>query len=87
LTAGDTDAQAIDFIVARYGNFVLLKPPMQGNTILLWFGPAVILVLAGLGLGRYLKRQAAFQRLQTSTPLTRDEQERLEVLLNQRGSP
>src|SRR5580704_6723914 len=39
LKAGDTDSQAIGFIVARYGNFVLLKPPLQINTLALWFGP------------------------------------------------
>lgn len=46
LKAGDTDEAAMDYIVARYGNFVLLKPPMQVNTLLLWFGPGIILLLA-----------------------------------------
>ena len=46
LKAGDTDQAAIDFIVARYGNFVLLKPPLQLDTLLLWFGPGLVL-LAG----------------------------------------
>ena len=60
LTAGDSDAQAMDFIVARYGNFVLLKPPFQLNTALLWLGPGLLLLLAGFGFYRYLRnRQAA----------------------------
>jgi cytochrome c-type biogenesis protein CcmH len=46
LKAGDTDEAAIDYIVARYGSFVLLKPPMQINTLLLWFGPGLIVLLA-----------------------------------------
>src|SRR3954463_11503940 len=40
LTAGDSDAQVEDFLVARYGNFVLLKPPFEWHTALLWLTPA-----------------------------------------------
>lgn len=50
LVAGDTDAQAKAYLVARYGNFVLLKPPFQPDTWALWIGPAVILLLAGAAL-------------------------------------
>lgn len=50
LAAGDTDAQAKAYLVARYGNFVLLKPPFQPDTWALWIGPAVILLLAGAAL-------------------------------------
>jgi cytochrome c-type biogenesis protein CcmH len=46
LTAGDTDEQVIDYLVARYGNYVLLKPPFQGVTLFLWIGPAVFLIAA-----------------------------------------
>ncbi len=46
LNAGDTNEAATDYIVARYGNFVLLKPPVQVNTLLLWFGPGIIFILA-----------------------------------------
>jgi cytochrome c-type biogenesis protein CcmH len=49
LTAGDTDEQAKAYLVARYGNYVLLKPPFQPNTWLLWFGPFAILALATAG--------------------------------------
>ncbi len=44
LAAGDTDRQAIDFIVKRYGDFVLLKPPVEPATYFLWFGPAAVLL-------------------------------------------
>lgn len=46
IKAGDTDEAAMDFIVARYGNFVLLKPPLQLNTLLLWFAPGIMLLIA-----------------------------------------
>lgn len=50
IAAGDTDAQARAYLVERYGNFVLLKPPFQADTLLLWFGPLLILVVAGAAL-------------------------------------
>ena len=62
LKAGDSDAQTLDYIVARYGNFVLLKPPMQLNTLFLWFGPFLILLLAGYAFVRVVRRQETRQR-------------------------
>ena len=47
ITAGKTDAEAMDFIVERYGEFVLLKPRFEASTMLLWATPFVVLVLAG----------------------------------------
>ncbi len=47
LAAGDSDEQVIGFVVERYGDFVLLKPPFQEDTYLLWFGPALILLIGG----------------------------------------
>lgn len=58
LKAGDTDRAAIDFIVARYGNFVLLKPPLQLDTLLLWFGPGLVLLLALVGYWMLIRRRA-----------------------------
>jgi cytochrome c-type biogenesis protein CcmH len=49
LVAGDTDRQAIAYIVARYGHFVLLKPPFEADTLILWLGPFLVLVLGGVG--------------------------------------
>ena len=46
LKEGDTDDEAMDYIVARYGNFVLLRPPFEWSTLMLWFGPAIIFLLA-----------------------------------------
>ncbi len=81
LTAGDTNDQTINFIVARYGNFVLLKPPMQLNTVLLWFGPALLFALASFGLHRTLKAQAQPTDKVAAAPLSADEEKRLAKLL------
>ena len=63
LSAGDTDAQAIDFIVKRYGNYVLLKPPFTAETLLLWLGPFLFLLAGGGGVAFYLRgrQEAAMQ--------------------------
>jgi cytochrome c-type biogenesis protein CcmH len=84
LTAGDTDDQAIGFIVSRYGNFVLLKPPMQLNTLGLWFGPALFLLIAALGFGGYLRRPHPGPAPETAEPFTPGEQARLDALLSER---
>jgi len=83
LAAGDTDQQATDFIVARYGNFVLLRPPVQWNTLLLWFGPALLLVVATLVLGRYLRRQCDIETPPSATALSVEEQAWLDALLEE----
>jgi cytochrome c-type biogenesis protein CcmH len=53
IAAGDTDAMAKAFLVQRYGNFVLLKPPLQFNTLLLWGGPLLLLLCSALVGRRY----------------------------------
>ncbi|WP_430426127.1 cytochrome c-type biogenesis protein [Phenylobacterium sp.] len=55
IAAGDTDAQAMDHIVARYGSFVQLRPPLRLDTVLLWFGPLLVLVLGGIGAAVYVR--------------------------------
>ncbi|WP_119274911.1 cytochrome c-type biogenesis protein [Taklimakanibacter deserti] len=55
LKAGDSDAQAIDFVVARYGDFVLLRPRFTPETWLLWIGPFALLLVAGTFL--FLRRR------------------------------
>jgi cytochrome c-type biogenesis protein CcmH len=58
ITAGDTNDQVKQYIVARYGTYVLLKPPFEIETYLLWFGPALLL-LAGLGVAYSFYRSHA----------------------------
>src|SRR5215470_6665622 len=59
LQAGDGDQQVIDFLVARYGEFVLLKPRFSAHTALLWLGPAAVLVVGALGLLLLARRRPA----------------------------
>jgi len=59
LTAGDSDAQVLAFVQSRYGDYVRLTPPMRGDTALLWFGPALILLAGAAGAFVWLRRRAA----------------------------
>lgn len=86
LQAGDNDSAAMDFIVARYGNFVLLKPPMQLNTIMLWVGPFLVLIAASLGFGRYIRRSANAAVATTAAPLDDNELKLVEAILDERTS-
>ena len=81
LTAGDSDTQTVGYIVQRYGNFVLLKPPVQVNTLLLWIGPLLLAVLAAFGFSRYLSRQAGMSSPTATETFTIEEEERLRSLL------
>ncbi len=56
LTAGDSDAEVYAFLVDRYGDYVLLKPPVQQNTVLLWAAPALVLLAACIGAAFFLMR-------------------------------
>lgn len=79
LVAGDSDAEVTTFLVARYGEFVLLRPPFGAHTLLLWLTPLLLLTLAAAGIGWRLL--AARRRAPTSAPLSPEEQRRLEGLL------
>jgi cytochrome c-type biogenesis protein CcmH len=57
LSAGDSDAAVLDFVVRRYGDYVLLRPPMRADTLALWYGPFAILALGALGAFVYLRRR------------------------------
>jgi cytochrome c-type biogenesis protein CcmH len=86
LASGDTDEQALDFIVARYGNFVLLNPPMQLNTLALWLGPALFVLIAGMGFGQYVRRRSADRATQAPSALTATEQKRIDELLERNST-
>jgi cytochrome c-type biogenesis protein CcmH len=81
LTAGDTDDQAIQAIVHRYGEFVLLNPPVRPATYVLWFGPLGILLAGLLGSMAWLRRRSAATG--TTAPLSPDERNRLDAILRE----
>ena len=60
IAAGDTDEQAVSYLVQRYGNYVLLKPPFQADTWLLWFAPFGVLLIASTILAFSLRRRREF---------------------------
>jgi len=76
LVAGDTDAQVRDFLVQRYGEFVLLKPTFGTHTLLLWLTPALVLVLGAIGAFVAMRR-----RPRLATALDAEEQKALDDLL------
>lgn len=56
---GKSDAEIMDFMVSRYGDFVRYRPPLKGSTLLLWFGPVLLFVIALVAMVRYLRRRTA----------------------------
>jgi cytochrome c-type biogenesis protein CcmH len=78
LSTGDSDEQARQFLVNRYGDFVLLRPPIEPATYLLWFGPAAVLALGAAGTALYLRRRKAGE---APSPLSPAEERRLAKLL------
>ena len=56
LVAGDSDKEIFDYLVARYGDYVLLRPPVKGDTILLWAAPAIIFLIASGAVVAFLIR-------------------------------
>lgn len=82
LVEGDTDEEAVDFIVARYGEFVLLNPTVTGANWLLWGAGPLMLLLAGGGGLMYLRGRAKATPM-TEAPLSAEEQARLDDILKQ----
>ncbi len=86
LVAGDSDGQVIDYVVSRYGDFVLMRPPFKASTYALWLGPALIAGLGILAVVTFYRRRAAAAGDGTAQPpLTEDEKRRLETLLDDRS--
>jgi cytochrome c-type biogenesis protein CcmH len=80
MAQGKSDQEIIDYLVARYGDFVLYKPPVKSYTVLLWFGPfAMLLIGAGVLVFQLRKRRKTVQE----TVLTPEAQQRAASLLNE----
>lgn len=78
IAAGDTNAEAKQYVVDRYGDFVLLKPPFKATTYALWFGPLVIFVLGVAAVFFYHRRRRADAE---AASLSAEERRRLDKLL------
>jgi len=78
IAAGKTDDQIVDYMVARYGDFVLYQPPVKATTVLLWAGPALLLLFGVFGLVRIVRARRAEPE---APPLTAEERERAARLL------
>jgi cytochrome c-type biogenesis protein CcmH len=79
LAQGDTDDQVRDYVVSRFGNYVLLEPPMQTNTIALWAAPFLVL-LTGMSIYAIFLRRRRTTHKAENAELTADEQRQLEAL-------
>lgn len=82
LKAGDSNAQVLDFVTARYGDYVLLRPPLRAGTLALWFGPVVLLFAAIAFL--ILRRR---RRPVEAQPLSAEESRRLARLIDEEPAP
>jgi len=77
LVAGDTDPAIRSFLVDRYGDFVRLDPPLKASTMLLWFGPVLVLALGLAGVTVFIRRRQA----ETPDTLDASDRARLERVL------
>ncbi|MEG0821158.1 MAG: cytochrome c-type biogenesis protein [Burkholderiaceae bacterium] len=78
IKAGKSDQQIVDFMVERYGDFVLYKPPFKAQTVILWVGPAVLLIV---GLGVFFMNLRSRRHRVDERPLTEAERREAERLL------
>jgi len=81
ISEGKTDKEIVDFMVTRYGDFVLYRPPVKGITLLLWGGPVALLLLGLFLLQRYLRQRA--RQIEGESPLSGEEARRADALLKE----
>jgi len=83
LTAGDTNEQVVTYVVSRYGDFVLLKPPFNLSTLALWLGPLFLIIFGLVVIFIFFRKnqQAPKNNGANTTPLTNSEKRRLAELL------
>ncbi|MGI9419207.1 MAG: cytochrome c-type biogenesis protein [Geminicoccaceae bacterium] len=86
LLAGDTDDEIIAFATERYGDFVLLRPPVKPSTWILWYGPLVIFVLAAVTIALYMRRRRNAPVEAEVDQLSDDERARLDRLLERQSA-
>ncbi|MFI8739495.1 cytochrome c-type biogenesis protein [Stutzerimonas zhaodongensis] len=84
LEEGQSNEQIVDYLVARYGDFVLYKPPVNAKTLVLWYGPIVLLVIGFAVLAFILIRRRRASDKPASNTLSEAERERLATLLDRK---
>lgn len=82
ILAGDSDDQVLNWMTSRYGDWVLLKPPFDGATIILWLSPLFLLLI---GFFIIFRNQQSRKRLTGIEPLSAEEQSRINSLLGDKG--
>lgn len=82
---GDSDDEVRQFLVVRYGDWVLLNPPFKLRTFLLWFGPVIIFVIGLIALGLFVRRKSQEAKTETAAPLSAEEEAEIETLLTSEG--
>jgi len=82
IVKGESNAAVRDFLVSRYGDFILLKPPFKPETLLLWFGAPLILALGALSIARAQSRR----RIAPPAPLSAEEEAKLAALADNEGA-
>lgn len=82
ISDGRSDKEILDFMVTRYGDFVLYRPPVKTITLLLWAGPVLMLLIGLIAMRSYLKRRNS-RVLEAGKPLSPEETRRAEALLKE----
>jgi len=80
IAAGDSDGAVFDYLTDRYGDFILLRPPVKPTNYVLWFGPAAVFVVGTAGLIIFITRRRKQRRDILPTPLTYEEQQELKKI-------
>ena len=80
--SGKSDSQILDFMTSRYGDWILLKPPFKTATLLLWFGPLLLLLIGGFFVFRYVRQKPQRNLPQ---PLSPEEEKRLKQIMGNEG--
>lgn len=85
LVAGATDAEVVDYMVSRYGDYVLLDPPFKATTYVLWLAPGAIGLVGLIAIALYYRRRRAEAAASPLPALSADEERRVKALLGGDG--
>ncbi|PSL20718.1 cytochrome c-type biogenesis protein [Shimia abyssi] len=77
MVAGDSDQEILEYVRVRFGDYVLMKPPVEGHTYLLWMTPVVLMLLAGVGFAGYMRGRSSACADHTLSDTDRAEAQRI----------